>query len=263
TTTVPASDPPAPKPRKPLWLAALTGAALVVAAIVLWRIFHPPRPPAPVPPAHARNEIAVLPFENLTNEGPHEYFPRGLHEELLTQLSKVSALKVISRTSVMGYQGTTKPIKSIASELGVGSVVEGSVQVEGERLRVTVQLIDGTTDDHLWAEHYDRRLNDAFAIQSEVAQAIVAAVGAALSPAELGQITAAPTANAEAYQLYLQGLVYDTRPGILRSNLESAQQLYERALALDPNFALAHAALSVVHGRLYWLRYDPSPSRTA
>jgi serine/threonine protein kinase/tetratricopeptide (TPR) repeat protein len=207
--------------------------------------------------------VAVLPFQNLSAGGPNSYFAGGLHEELLTQLAKVASLKVISRTSVMGYAGTTKPVRQIASELGVGSVVEGSVQVAGERLRVNVQLIDAETDAHLWAERYDRTLDDAFAIQSDVAQQIVAAVGAALSNTEQQGLAAAPTTNAEAYRLYLQGLEYSTRPGYLRQNFEIAQDLYERALALDPGFSLAHAALSTVHGMIYWHRYDPSPARAA
>jgi len=207
--------------------------------------------------------IAVLPFQNLSAEGPHAYFAGGLHDELLTQLSKVAALKVISRTSVMGYAGTTKPVRQIANELGIGSIVEGSVQVVGERLRVNVQLIDAATDAHLWAERYDRTLDDAFAIQSDVAQQIVAAVGATLSNTEQKGLAEAPTTNAEAYQLYLQGREYWTRPGYLRQNCEIAQELYERALALDPGFALAHAALSEVHGGMYWYRYDPSPTRAA
>jgi serine/threonine-protein kinase len=140
-------------------------------------------------------------------------------------------------------------------------VVEGSVQVVGKRLRVNVQLIDAASDEHLWAEHYDRTLNDAFAIQSEVAKAIVAAVGAALSAAEQGRLSAPPSANAEALKLYLQGHEYYSRPGQMRHDRVSAQQLYERALALDPNFALAHAALSIVHGQFQWLKYDPSPAR--
>ena len=207
--------------------------------------------------------IAVLPFQNLSAEGPHAYFAGGLHDELLTQLSKVAALKVISRTSVMGYEGTRTPLRQIASELGVGSVVEGTVQVVGDRLRVNVQLIDAATDAHLWAERYDRTLDDAFAIQSDVAQQIVAAVGVALSGAERRGLAEASTANAEAYRLYLQGREYWIRPGFLRQNYEIAQQLFERALALDPGFALAHAALSQVHGRLYSFRLDPSPVRLA
>jgi len=128
---------------------------------------------------------------------------------------------------------------------------------------VNVQLIDATTDEHLWAERYDRTLDDAFAIQSEVAQRIVAAVGAALTSAEQGRLAAAPTANAEAYRLYLQGREYFRRPGYLRQNLETAQRLYERALGPDPGFALAHAALADLHGMMYWFRYDPSATRAA
>ncbi len=258
--------PPTPLPspaRRWSRLALIGGAAIVIAGGVLLMLPTGRHAPAPARPAHARSEIAVLPFQNLSAEGPHAYFAGGLHDELLTQLAKVAALKVISRTSVMGYQGSPKPLKAIATELGVGSVVEGSVQVVGGRLRVTVQLIDAATDEHLWAERYDRTLEDAFAIQSEVAQQIVAAVGAALTRAEQGSLTAAPTANAEAYRLYLQGREYWNRPGYLRSEVEIAQQLFERALVLDPNFALAHAALSQVHGRMYWFRYDPSPARAA
>jgi serine/threonine protein kinase/Flp pilus assembly protein TadD len=233
------------------------GIALVALAVMVY-IFLPPRP---VPPPD--KSIAVLPFQNLSAEGPHAYFASGLHDELLTQLSKVGALKVISRTSVMGYQATTTPLRQVARELGVGNVVEGSVQVVGDRLRVNVQLIDAATDTHLWAERYDRRLDDAFAIQSEVAQRIVAAVGGVLTSAEQGGLTAVPTANAEAYRLYMQGREYYIRPGYLRQNLETAQQFYERALSLDPDFALAHAGLSEVHGSMYWFSYDSSPARAA
>jgi eukaryotic-like serine/threonine-protein kinase len=242
-------------------LALLAGAAMIVVVGALLLLRPGRQASAPAKSTHARSEIAVLPFQNLSAEGPQAYFAGGLHEELLTQLSKVASLKVISRTSVMGYQGTSKPLKQIADELGVGSVVEGSVQLVGERLRVNVQLIDAATDEHLWAERYDRTLDDAFAIQSEVAQQIVAAVGAALSSADQGRLTAAPTANAEAYRLYLQGREYWSRPSGLRKDTETAQQLFERALAVDPNFALAHAYLSQVHGWMYWMRYDPSEAR--
>jgi serine/threonine-protein kinase len=256
-----ASAPPA---RRRWRLALLGGAAAVVAVGALLMLRPGRQAPAPAKPVHARSAIAVLPFQNLSAEGPHAYFAGGLHDELLTQLAKVAALKVISRTSVMGYQGTSMPpLKVIATELGVGSVVEGSVQVVGGRLRVNVQLIDAATDEHLWTERYDRTLDDAFAIQSEVAQQIVAAVGAALTSAEQAGLGTAPTANAEAYRLHLQGRDYLARPGRSRQNWEVAQQLFEQALALDPNFALAHAALSEVHGRMHWWKYDPSPARVA
>ena len=135
------------------------------------------------------------------------------------------------------------------------------MQVVGGRLRVNVQLIDAATDEHLWAERYDRTLDDVFAIQSDVAQQIVASVGGVLTSAEQGSLTSLPTSNAEAYRLYMQGREYFVRPGYLRQKFEIAQQLYERALALDPGFALAHAALAEVHGFMFWFRFDPSPAR--
>jgi len=260
STLAQASEARAPGRRR--WPPALlAGAAvfLVAGALLVLR----PGGPAPVPeqPAHERSEIAVLPFQNLSADASHAYFAGGLHGEVLTQLAKIAALKVISRTSVMGYQETTKPLKAIAVELGVGSIMEGSVQVVGGRLRVNVQLIDAATDEHLWAERYDRTLDDAFAIESDVAQRIVAAVGAALTSAEQGRLQAEPTANAEAYRLYLQGREYWTRPGWLLQDRETAQRLFERALALDPDFALAHATLSQVHGEIFYLGYDPSTAR--
>ena len=257
-----ASATPVPAARRSWRRVALTGlAALVViaAAVAVGRWLRP----GTAAPRYPRTAITVLPFVNLGAGGPEAYFAPGLQDEVLTQLSKVAALTVISRTSVMGYQRTTKPPREIAAELGVGSVVEGSVQVVGNRLHVIVQLIDAATGRELWADRYDRTLNDAFAVQSEIAQAIVEAVGATLTRAEAGAITAAPTANAEAYRLYLQGREYYLRPGDLRENFESAELLFERALTLDPAFALAHAALSEVHGLMYWVVYDPSPARAA
>jgi serine/threonine-protein kinase len=250
---------PAARPVLRWWRLALLGAGVVVVVGIALRVLHPGRPVR----VHASSAIAVLPFQNLSVGGPYAYFAGGLHDELLTELAKVSALKVISRTSVMGYQGTSKPLKQIAAELGVGSVVEGTVQVAGQRLRVTVQLIDAATDENLWAEKYDRTLEDAFEIQSEVALQIVSAVGAALTREEQGRLSAAPTMNAAAYQLYLQGRGYWLRPGYLRQDLETAQQFFERALGLDPSFALAHVALSQVHGRMYWFYYDPTAERAA
>ncbi len=255
---------PVPPSRRVRRLALLGIAALVLLGGA-FLVLRPRRePPGPTEPTYERTAIAVLPFQNLSAEGPHAYFAGGLHDEILTQLSKVAALKVISRTSVMGYAGPNiPPLRQIASDLGVGSVVEASVQVAGNRLRVNVQLIDAATDAHLWAERYDRTLDDAFAIQSDVAREIVAAVRATLSTTERHTLAKAPTAIAEAYHLYLQGREYLTRPGYLRENLEIAEQLFGQALALDPAFALAHAALSETYGRLYWFRYDPSAARMA
>jgi TolB-like protein/Flp pilus assembly protein TadD len=240
--------------------AALLAALLLGGALLRPGPGGPPAPP-PAEPAYARTALAVLPFRNLSAEEDNAYFAGGLHDELLTQLSRVAALSLRGRTSVMGYADTTKPIRQIAEELAVGALLDGSVQVVGRRLRVSVLLVDAATDEHLWAESYDRTLDDAFAIQSDVAQRVVAAVGAALGADERQAMTERPTASADAYRLYLQGREYYNRPGRLRQNWEIAQQLYGRALALDPEFALAHAALSEVHGRMHWFRHDPSPAR--
>ncbi|MFC1661359.1 tetratricopeptide repeat protein [Gemmatimonadota bacterium] len=208
-----------------------------------------------------RTSIAVLPLDNLSPEAKDAYFAGGLHGELPSELAKVRALKVISRTSVMEYATRTQSLREIADQLDVGTIVEGSVQVLGDRLRVNVQLIDAATDEHLWADRYDRTLDDAFAVQSEIARQVVAAVGAELTAAEASAITAPPTQDAEAYRIYLQGEEYRRRDPYLRQDFEIAQLLFERALALDSMFALAYVSLADVHGWMYWLGYDPIPGR--
>ncbi len=245
------------KPR--VRLVALVGIVAVVVAVILG-VWVRERLRTPTYP---RTAIAVLPFENLSADGPHAYFAGGLHGELLTQFAKVAALKVIGRTSVLAYEGSAKRLSEIGDELEVGSIVEGSVQVVGDQLRVNVQIIDAATEANIWAERYDRTLDDAFAIQSDVAQQVVAAVGAELGESERQSLAEAPTASAEAYRLYLQGQEYYWRPERARQDLESAQRLYERALVLDSTFALAHAGLAHVHGQMWWQRYDPSPERIA
>lgn len=256
---MPAAARPVPA-RVRRWLprvAAIAAVVVVVAAIqtALWPRTRETgvRPP--------RTAIAVLPFRDLTADTSQDWFAVGLHDELLAQLAKVAALRVIGSASVSGYQQTSKSPAQIGAELAVGSIVQGSVQVLGNRLRVIVQLIDPVTEAGLWAETYDRPLDDAFAVQSDIARRIVSAVGVTLSRAEAGGITAAPTANAEAYLLYLQGLEYAGRPGDRREDLAIAQRLYERALALDSAFAQAHAALSTVHARIFSRRLDASPAR--
>ena len=236
----------------------LVGLVGVVGALTIGRSLRSPRSPR-----YSRTMIAVLPFQNLSADSAHAYIAGGLHDELLTQLAKVSALKVIGRTSVLGYSGTSKSLRQIGEELGVGSIVEGSVQIVGDRLRVTVQLLDPVTQTHLWAENYDRTLADAFAVESDIAQRVVNAVGATLTREEVSAIAEAPTQNPEAYRFYLQGLEYWRRPGEMRENLEFAQQLYQRALDLDPGFAAAHASLSLVHADIYIDHYDPSLARLA
>ncbi len=237
----------------------LAAVALLAGALALGRRLLPGRVGAGPP----RTAIAVLPLENLSPQSPYAYFAAGLHDELLTQLAKVAALHVIGRTSVRAYEGTSKSLRQIGEDLSVGSIVEGSVQVVGTRLRVIVQLIDPASETHLWAETYDRTIDDAFAVQSEIARRIVEVVGATLTREEAGAIAAAPTRDPKAYEFYLQGIEYARRPGLARANIESAQQLFDSALALDPSFAGAYAQRSLAHSLLYMLGYDHVPERLA
>lgn len=254
----------APRPRRTLMLGGLAVAAASVVVAGGWlRLARGPHPPVGAAAAAGAPSasIAVLPFENLSPDSGHAYIVSALHGEFVAQLTKVAALRVIGPTSARAYASGGMPRSQIASDLRVDKLVEGSVQVSGERLRVHVQLIDASTNEHVWADRYDRTLDDAFAIQSDLAQRIVAAVGVALGTAERERMARPPTANAEAHRLYLQGRHYWARPGYLRQNVEIAQRFYERALALDPNFALARAALSELHGLMHMFRYDPSPAR--
>jgi TolB-like protein/Tfp pilus assembly protein PilF len=188
----------------------------------------------------SNKSIAVLPFTNMANDPNNEPFTLGLHDDLLTHLSKISALKVISRTSVMEYKDTTKKIKDIAQELGVANILEGGVQRSGNQIRLNVQLIDAATDEHLWAEIYDRELTAAniFSIQTEVSKAIAAALKAQLTTAENQSIAMVPTDNLDAYNDYLAG-----RQLLAKRDSESLKQariLFQQAAALDPNYAQAY-----------------------
>jgi TolB-like protein/tetratricopeptide (TPR) repeat protein len=257
-----AQGPPARGARSRRVLVALAGVAVAVAIgsvlIVSRRVVS-----THAGSASRRTAIAVLPFENLSTDGPYAYFAGGLQDEILTQLSKVAALKVISRTSVMRYSGPAlPPLREIGNDLGVGTVVEGSVQAVGGRLRVNVQLIDATSDTHLWAEQYDRSLDDAFAVQTDVAQRIVTAVGAVLRPTERQDIAAPPTSNAAAYRFYLRGREYFAR-GLGDPTVLLAAQMFDSAVALDAHFALAYAALAKADARAYFQGYDPTPARAA
>jgi TolB-like protein/tetratricopeptide (TPR) repeat protein len=205
--------------------------------------------------------VAVLPFENLSGDDENAYFASGLHDEVMTQLQRVADLRVISRTSVMEYAQERPNMRVIAANLGVNHVAEATVQRLGDRLRVNVQLIDARTDDQVWAERYDREVSDAFEVQSSIAEMIAGALATTLSEEERGAISHAPTADPEAYRLYLQGRDYLLRPGYRRDNFTAAEMLYERAAELDPGFALVRAELSRVHGLLYWENFDPSPAR--
>jgi TolB-like protein/Tfp pilus assembly protein PilF len=187
--------------------------------------------------------IAVLPFENLSDEKENAYFADGIQDDLLTNLSKIGDLRVISRTSVMQYRGRPTNIRDIGKALGVSNILEGSVRRSGNKVRVNVQLIDANTDEHIWAYDYDRDVIDVFAIQSELAREIAKALQAKLSPAEKSQMTTKPTENGEAYMAFVQAhdlsCAYEDQ-----AKLKQSAQLYQRAIDLDPNFALALARYS-------------------
>jgi TolB-like protein/Flp pilus assembly protein TadD len=204
--------------------------------------------------------IAVLPFENLSDEKENAYFADGIQDDVLTNLSKIGDLKVISRTSVMPYRGKASNVREIGKTLGVGAILEGSVRRIGNRVRVNVQLINADTDEHMWAEDYDRDLTDVFAIQTDLAQQIVRELQAKLSPMEKAQIERRPTENGEAYLAFMQGHEMFYRADKFRSNTEKAEQLFEKATKLDPNFAGAFAALAWVHDWNYH-DFDPTPAR--
>src|SRR5438094_3606242 len=188
--------------------------------------------------------IAVLPFENLSDDKENAYFADGIQDDVLTNLSKIGDLKVISRTSVMPYRGKSSNVREIGKALGVGAILEGSVRRSGNRVRLNVQLIDATNDEHLWASDYDRELTDVFAIQTDLAQNISDALQAKLSPAEKSRIESKPTENSDAYLAFVQAhnLVSTSLESF--ETLKQAEHLYARAIELDPKFALAFARYS-------------------
>jgi serine/threonine protein kinase/TolB-like protein len=205
--------------------------------------------------------LAVLPLENMSGDPNQEVFTNGMTEALITELSKIKALKkVISRTSVMQYKGTKKPIKQIAGELGVDALVEGSALREGSKVRITVQVIDGATDAHLWADSFDREYKDILALHSDVARAIAQQVKAALSPEEQETFARRPAVNPEAYGHYLRGQDYYMRSEEREDHLKAEQEL-EKSIQLDPGFAPAYAELSEVHSVTWWLFHDRTEQR--
>src|SRR6266480_1770593 len=203
--------------------------------------------------------IAVLPFESLSDEKENAYFADGIQDDVLTNLSKIGDLKVISRTSVMPYRGKASNVREIGKALGVGAILEGSVRRVGNRVRVNVQLICTETDEHLWAEDYDRELTDVCAIQTDLAQKIAGVLKAKLSPDEKAQMERKPTENGEAYLAFVQAHNLSCAVEDL-GKLKQSEQLYERAIELDPNFALAIARYSQLQS---WIvhTFERTPER--
>jgi len=214
--------------------------ALLAAAVVYSFYFVAP---APLP---NEKSIAVLPFENLSEEKSNAYFADGIQDEILTRLSKIADLKVISRTSTQRYKNTSQKLSEIANQLGVANLLEGSVQKTNDQVRVNVQLIRAASDSHLWAETFDRRVTDIFSVESEVAKTIADRLRAKLTGQEEQVIAARPTDNPEAYDAYLRGLAYTLKTGNSPANTLAAQKYLKEAVRLDSKFALAWALLSYV-----------------
>ena len=211
-------------------------------------------------PAILAKSVAVLPFENLSSDKENAFFAQGIQDEIITTLSKISGLKVISRTSTANYKTKPENLPEIARELRVANILEGSVQRVGEKVHINVQLIQAENDGHLWAQSYDRQLTDIFNVEAEVAKSIADSLSATLSPQEKERVEAKPTNNADAYVLYLRARDYQTRPDNLLQDFESAVRLYEQAIALDPTFALARARLSATQSTIYHF-FEPTETR--
>src|SRR6266849_667440 len=239
-------------------------AALAVAGFLFWHrlLLSPtavstpapstlPTPATPAAPTIPEKSIAVLPFENLSEEKSNAYFADGIQDEILTRLSKIADLKVISRTSTQHYKSAPENLPGIARQLGVAHILEGSVQKSGDAVRVNVQLIKAANDSHRWADTFDRKLTDIFSVESEVAKAIAEQLRAHLSGQEEQVIAARPTNNPEAYDAYLRGLAYNLKTANTPANVLGAQKYLREAVRLDPKFALSWALLSYVNARGY------------
>jgi TolB-like protein/Tfp pilus assembly protein PilF len=255
--------PSVPPTRRRLYLApVLVAAALFVVTVgVMWslRSGFVKGPVETEPP-----RIAVLPFENL-GDPDDEYFADGMTEEITSRLAVVRGLRVISRTSAMQYKGNRTPLKQIGEELGVDYVLEGSVRWaksgDTSRVRITPQLIQVSDDTHLWADTYDRVIDDIFEIQAEIASIVIEGLGVTLAASEQQRLKSLPTESIEAYQAYLRGMQLKSKPEASRQHLEEAAQSLEGATELDPQFASAFAELSEIHAFMYFYNYDLSAGR--
>ncbi|MDP3073098.1 MAG: protein kinase [Opitutaceae bacterium] len=272
-------SPAARRVRRSLLVYGAAAAGLIALVVVAAGRGRPAPAPAPAPvaatpssttaapafPPISNKSIAVLPFANMSDEkDANAFFADGVHEDIVTNLALIAELRVVSRTSVMQYRATTKPIKQIGADLGVAYLLEGSVRRVGNRVRVTGQLINARTDEHVWAKSYDRELTDIFAIQAALAAEIATALSAAISPEARQQIVRRPTENSAAYDLFLQGRdIRNRAPTSSRAALAHAEQRFADAVKLDPGFAAAWGELAVVHAlNVFWFR-DASAERKA
>jgi serine/threonine protein kinase/tetratricopeptide (TPR) repeat protein len=225
-------------------------AAQMVQALGSPKVITPPHAtPLAMPVTHSAKSIAVLPFADMSPEKDQDYFCEGIAEEIINALTKIQALRVISRSSAFAFKGQNQDIRKVGEQLDVGTVLEGSIRKAGSRLRITAQLISVAGGHHLWSERYDRELEDVFAIQEEIAGNIVKALRVVLSDDEKRAIEKAPTANVEAYEFYLRGRQFFHQ--WRRKSVEYARRMFERAIELDPNYALAHAGIADCCGFMY------------
>src|SRR5438132_5885828 len=237
--------------KKPLLIAGMVLAAVLVLAGVYFGASKRHTQSGSHAPAIPEKSIAVLPFENRSEEKANAYFAEGIQDEILTRLSKIADLKVISRTSTQHYESAPENLRDIARQLGVAHILEGSVQRSGDAVRVNVQLINAATDAHVWADTFDRKLTDIFSVESDVAKAVADQLRAKLSGHEEQEIAAKPTDNPEAYDAYLRGLAYTLKAVPSTANALGGQKYLREAVRLDPKFALGWALLSMVNSRAY------------
>jgi TolB-like protein/predicted Zn-dependent protease len=255
----------APNERIPHWSRAkfgvlITSAALAAAALLWFQLFRQSETKTPRS-GPERKSIAVLPFENLSEDKGNAYFVDGMHDEIITRLAKIGDLKVISRTSTQRYKARPDNLPETARQLGVTYVLEGSVQRQGDRVRINVQLIDAERDDHLWAEIYDKNLTDIFATQSEVATVIAEKLETRLTGRERKAVTEKPTANLAAYDAYLRGLGLVTGPGANPENELKAAELFTESVRLDPKFVQAWSWLARTSADVYLQHFDHTAAR--
>jgi TolB-like protein/predicted Ser/Thr protein kinase/predicted Zn-dependent protease len=233
-------------------LAASLMALAAAAGWIVWKSEWIRQPPT--------GGVAVLPFENLSGDPDNAYFASGIQDEILTRLASIADLKIISRTSTQQYQSKPRNLREIAKQLGVANIVEGSVQKAADQVRVNVQLINAQSDSHLWADTYDQKLTDIFSVESDIAKRIAESLQVKLTGREEQALGARPTNNPEAYDAYLRGLAFEARgrpPFITRDPARKAIGFYQRAVQLDPNFALAWARLSRADAFLYFNNEAP------
>ena len=251
--------PVATRQKKHAWIfVVLVAGTISLGLFFLGRITAPSKPGG-VNEVSSKS-IAVLPFENLSSDKENAYFAEGIQDEILTRLSKIAALKVISRTSTQKYKSAPDNLREIGQQLGVANLLEGSVQKIANAVHVNVQLIRAANDEHLWAESYNRKLDDVFAVEGEVATAIADQLNAKLSGSEKESLSIKPTSNPQAYDAYLRGLAFQGRIDGVDSNIAKSIEAFEEAVRLDPQFGLAWARL-VWEDSFAYSNFDRTPQR--